>query len=176
MASSNLIIGIGHKARQGKNELAKELVKTYCQAGYYAKQYNFSDALYNVARFFGMKEKNPRLLQALGTEVGRSLNENMWIDLLDYKLEEEKPDVAIIADVRFPNEWHYIHDHPWKSLTVRIDRYNEDGTRFISDDRDPNHISETSLDGWDWDHIVFNKKPLCADLIMGADFIYRTFN
>lgn len=42
--------------------------------------------------------------QTLGTEWGRSLYTNVWIDKLNRDIAKWAPDVAIITDVRFPNE------------------------------------------------------------------------
>lgn len=49
-----------------------------------------------------------RLLQLMGTEVGRMLfGENVWVDIADDKIAKIPGDV-VITDVRFDNEAEYV--------------------------------------------------------------------
>lgn len=49
-----------------------------------------------------------RLLQVMGTEVGRMLfGENVWVDIADDKIAKIPGDV-VITDVRFDNEAEYV--------------------------------------------------------------------
>lgn len=55
---------------------------------------------------------SPReLLQFTGTELGRNrVNEDLWLNLVDDKVQLSEYDVAIITDVRFDNEVNYVKD------------------------------------------------------------------
>jgi len=151
-----ILIGLGNKARQGKNTVAVELCKLFAHQGVYAKQYAFADALKDYCRVaYGMKDKDPRLLQLVGTDIFRErIDSNTWVNVLKSKLEDENPEVGIVTDVRFENEvgliWLY------NGITIRVTRIDANGEVFSSQDRDPNHPSELALDNprhW-YEHIV----------------------
>ena len=141
------VIGFGHKARNGK-DTAAGIFQTVL--GGAARRYAFADALKAVARVsFGMKEKDGKLLQALGTDVYRHANPDIWTDVMYWTLKEHRPQFALITDVRFPNEAEMIKD--MKGILIRCIRRNPDGSQFIDPHRDPNHLSETALDHWAFD-------------------------
>lgn len=144
-----LIIGVGHKARQGKDTLA-----TYLISNYRAEKFAFSDALYDVARVvFGMKEKDAPLLQTLGTNVFRHTDPDIWVKTLYYKIKDRHPAIAVIPDVRFPNEADFVKQ--MGGVLIKVSRLNPDGTQFVTTDRDPNHPSEIALDNYkDWDYEI----------------------
>lgn len=86
------------------------------------------------------------LLQKFGTEVGRSISPNVWVDALfsNYSLED---DFWIITDVRFPSEADAIREHG--GILIRVNR----NTGYID-----NHPSETSLDNYpSFDYIINNE-------------------
>lgn len=93
-----------------------------------------------------------RLLQAQGEAVRRHLGENVWVDATinkaHYLLAEGKP--VVIPDVRYPNEAERI-----KALGGIVVRVNRPGTAEGTSSTDL-HISETALDGYDFDVIVTN--------------------
>jgi hypothetical protein len=136
-----LLVGFGFKARHGKDTVAGMVAELLPQA----RVMPFAFHLKALARCLGMKRKNGLVLQALGTEVMRALNPNVWIELHESWVEDEQPAVALIPDVRFENEVRYIARHG--GLLYRIDRLNEDGSPYLAGDRDPNHASETELGG-----------------------------
>jgi hypothetical protein len=140
------VIGVGHKARQGKDTLANWFLDNVKGT----RRYSFADDLKAFARVLGMREKNAPLLQALGSEVFRSLNSDIWIECLYARLLEERPRVAIIPDCRFPNEAALVQ--VLNGIMVKVSRLNPDGTPFIAADRPATHPSECALDtyaGWD---------------------------
>lgn len=147
------VVGLGHKARQGKDTLARFMVIEAGRRGYYAKQYHFAAGVYSLAKRLGMKDKDPKVLQALGTDVMREINLATWVDDMLDNFNRDNPTLAIITDVRFPNEANFIKGYEF-SLLVRVDRYNVTGSRFIADDRDPNHVSETALDSYRWPVVI----------------------
>lgn len=147
-----LIIGIGHKARQGKDTAAKAIIRA---SGGEAVRYSFAEALRAVARVeHGMTRKDAPLLQYLGTDHYRQRDPDIWVRTLYWQLDEERPAVAIITDVRYPNEMEFVRalgGECWK-----VERYFPNGTRYVDDSRDPNHISETALDAATWDRVLIN--------------------
>lgn len=147
------IVGLGHRARHGKNYIARSLVGAAIAEGYYAKEYGFADALKVYCRVaFGMREKDPRLLQIVGTDIFRRFDADVWVRVLMDTIEEQKPDVAVITDMRFPNEAQAIRRRG--GLCVKVERRNANGTLWIAKDRDPNHESEIALTDYPFDQTV----------------------
>lgn len=93
--------------------------------------------------------KQRELLQWWGTEFRRNQDLNYWVDKLQAVIEEEKPAIALITDVRFPNEVSWIKSSI-DNCVVRVDRL---GYASLT----PNHVSEHALD-WmddsDWHYIL----------------------
>ncbi len=86
-----------------------------------------------------------RILQRLGTEVGRNLiGEDVWVAATFENLPSDK---YVVTDVRFPNEADYIRER-YDGLIIRIER---PGVGPIND-----HPSETALDDYDFDFVVHN--------------------
>jgi hypothetical protein len=91
-------------------------------------------------------------LQKLGTSALRDgLHENAWINALmaDYNPVGDTLLVYpnwIITDTRFPNEAEAIKKAG--GIIIRIERPGIDPVNL--------HTSETSLDNWDFDHVVVN--------------------
>lgn len=135
-----LIVGFGHRARHGKDTLA-QMVHELMPAE--TKIYKFADALKAHCRVMGwMTKKDGPLLQYIGTDLYRAKNPNIWVDTLNYQIEEEAPQVALVTDMRFPNEKEWVES---QGFSVRVERLNDNGTLYVATDRDPNHFSEIAL-------------------------------
>jgi hypothetical protein len=90
-----------------------------------------------------------RLLQVVGTEVGREMfGEDFWIKqaLSDVNIEDK----VVFTDVRFPNEALAI-----KNMYGEVWRISRPGVVALND-----HASENSLDDWDFDHYIFNDSDM----------------
>jgi hypothetical protein len=164
-----LVIGFGHRARQGKNTAAVALLNA-CPIDCRVRCYAYADALKaEVNRAIsgaGGQEQlistwqesglmptwvkpelgKPRtLLQWWGTDYRRAKDPNYWVKRLQDTLHREQPDIALITDVRFPNEVEAIHALGGKVVKV---------TRIGKPDFDvPAHPSEDILQdyaGWDY--------------------------
>lgn len=85
-----------------------------------------------------------RLLQVLGTEVGRSWNSDIWIDLAFNKFREDED--VVITDVRFKNEYHRIVE-----LGGEVWRVSRTGVGAVN-----NHISENDLDNHVFKQVLHN--------------------
>ncbi|MCB1711621.1 MAG: hypothetical protein KDH96_03810, partial [Candidatus Riesia sp.] len=85
------------------------------------------------------------IMQKMGTEVGRSIHENAWVNALFNKYEDQW---WIIPDTRFPNEAQAIKNRGGKLIRVN---------RVITSIVEDIHPSETSLDKYtDWDFVIDN--------------------
>ena len=102
--------------------------------------------------------KQRTLLQWWGTEFRRELDDNYWVKRLAERIELEKPQIALITDMRFPNEMAFCKEY---GETVRVDR----------NDLPPStHASETALDSTspeDWSIILDNNGTL-GEFLVGA--------
>lgn len=168
-----ILIGLGNKARQGKNFVANYMREAFPSLQEYAfanelKKYCLENHDKLVDEFYRVNSMHPMknllywkddpiygcttILQWYGT-YKRQENPDFWIKLVAEKLNREKPDVAVITDVRFPNEADFVKFE--NGFLVQVIRFKEDGTQFLDPGRDPNHISETALDDYmGWDYII----------------------
>lgn len=106
----------------------------------------FAAALYKECQeLHGMTKKNPILLQNVGM-ARRQEDENYWVKRA-FEAIPAGTDLAIFTDVRFKNEAQAIKDR--RGYLIEVVRLNEDGTRFISQDRPADHPSEIELDGYE---------------------------
>lgn len=115
-------------------------------------------------------------LQKLGTEAIRDgLHTNAWVNALfaDYTLQDYvyhgeangQPVYPnwIVTDTRFPNEAKAIEERG--GIIIRVNRFADDrfqkldlgelGTKYAVD-KSSLHPSETSLDNWEFDHVIDN--------------------
>lgn len=98
-------------------------------------------------------------MQYWGTEIARKMHPPVWINNTLKTILREGSELALITDVRFPDEVAAIKKAG--GLVVRLDRVN-------SDDK---HISETSLDPdvYDWsnfDYVVHNQDKTLSETIL----------
>jgi len=166
----SLLIGIGHRARHGKDSACHAIMnhierqnraeRHYVDAQIvHVKQFRFAEALYEECRrLHGMTDKDAPLLQKVGA-ARRVENVNYWVD----KVFEQVDDffkthpfgVAIITDVRYQNEVAEVKKRG--GYTIDLTRLNSDGTPYVAPDRDPKHQSEIDLDGYNWNFYIRTK-------------------
>jgi hypothetical protein len=170
-----LIIGIGYKARQGKNFVANYWKEAHPEIKFYA----FADALKEYCRnnheslaqrYYREHQLHPMrhplqwkedpvygcvtILQWYGCKK-RETDPNYWVEVISQKIRDEQPEIAVVTDVRFPNEADWIKLSG--GYLVEVIRKNLDGTRYLASDRDPNHVSETALDDFNFDYTIIAK-------------------
>ena len=161
-----MIIGLSGYARSGKDTVANLLVLNYS-----FKRLAFADAIKDavlllnpildngrrvndVVNDYGWEIAKAntevrRLLQVMGTEVGRKLiDEYVWIDKVFNQIGTGER--FVITDVRFPNEANMIQAVEGK--VWRINRHNHSAVNT--------HISERAMDNFMVDHVVYNDGSL----------------
>lgn len=201
--NSKFIIGIGHKARNGKDTLANILKDIFTlRYDYKAEIFHWADGLYeevrnksrqipliiqrtnlfnekeyfvlanadtgrivklndqesamiseifeqrNISYYWGMDEKDPLILQFWGTNFRRTRDPNYWVKYTLNKINKSDCNIAIIPDTRFINEAKKV------DYLIEIQRFHEDGTRYIDANRDPEHRSEIELDDYPADYTI----------------------
>ena len=154
--AGTLVIGLGHRARHGKDSVAQFMIEA---APADVMRFAFADALYDYCRIeHGMTTKDGPLLQRVGVEM-RGRDPLVWVRAVYYKILEKKPKVAVLTDVRFPNEADFVRQ--MNGYTVRVQRSHPDGVLYQANDRDPFHISEIALtDDRHWYLTIHNYQGL----------------
>jgi len=166
-----MIIGLSGYAQTGKDTIADHLVKHY---GF--TRVAFADpireALYKLNPKIRLAESSGvslahavdsvgwdsvkvlspdvrELLQRMGTEVGREIfGENFWVDQAMQKALQH--DKAVITDVRYPNELKAVLE-----ASGRVWRVVKDSVKAVNI-----HPSETSLDDYQFEYIIFNNDTI----------------
>ncbi len=139
------IIGLSGPATVGKSTVAKRLRGIFGgEIQSFAS--NIRTALYVMGLEVNYedkeapiyKDKSTRdLMKSLGTEWGRdSVGPNIWVDLLMERIDRSGSNVAIIDDVRFPNEAQAIRNRG--GIVIELSR---DGIGYTGD-----HATELGLD------------------------------
>jgi len=98
-------------------------------------------------------------MQFFGTDIMRKIHPNVWTNACLNKITKEGSDLAVVADVRFPNEVEAINRAGGKVL--RLER----------DVHDDNHDSETALDAGNYNHenfwhVLDNKNMTIGDTVV----------
>ena len=104
--------------------------------------------------------KFPKLLQWWGTEYRRAQDPEYWTKQWKAAVNP-KADIVFSTDMRFINEAQAVKE--LGGYTIQVNRLNVDGTPFVDTSRDPNHPSETQLDGYNYDYRIIVKT---GDLVL----------
>ena len=84
------------------------------------------------------------VMQFVGTDLFRKMKQNVWADATISRIKNEKPQLAIIADCRFPNEVKAVRDAGGIVIKLTRNPFNSD------------HLSETALDFKNYDYRNFD--------------------
>ncbi len=165
-----IIIAFGNKAQNGKDTAGEAVVDFYKRKKLNVLRHGLIDRAPTVAIFkfaeelyheccvsHGMTIKDPALLQRIG-QARREENQNYWVDKLMVQLDHSPYDIAVITDIRYVNEAKAVKARG--GWLINVSRINGDGTPFISPDRDPKHISEVALDGYNFDFYIRSKSSV----------------
>lgn len=166
----NIVFMISGKAGSGKGAVADAIENELMKDGYPILRIAFADMVKACATKFydwdGNKDAHGRaLLQSLATDKVRAMFPSFWADFVAKFIAATRKDhlYVIIDDWRFQNEFEAINDYNANVLTIRVERYNEDGTPYINPDMTDaqrNHVSETELDKFPFDYVIENRGDL----------------
>jgi len=101
---------------------------------YYTK---FGDVVYHKAGPMTARE----VMQFMGTEIFRKIYHNVWVDCLIRQIKKDRPLMAIITDVRFPNEVDGI-------ISINEPDLNGACIRLLRNPHQDSHESEIALDNY----------------------------
>lgn len=177
-----MIIGLGFKARAGKDTVAAHLVSNYA---FVQESFAFPLKEYIGRQICGFNDKQlygawketidpewgmtPRqMLQLIGTDALRKVvHDDFWVIPMKRKLKEHirNDRHVVISDVRFLNEISIIRS--LGGFVVKVDREYPDK---ISNEK---HSSELELEDYDaWDFTINNNGTL-EELYQNTDAIYN---
>lgn len=174
------LIGVSGKARAGKDLFADTLNQVMRDLGYETYQVKkYADPLKNICRIltgsenwetsedkhemldsYGVSKRE--FMQIIGTECIREKFPNAWLNATLSKYDGSTP--WIITDVRFPNEVKAIEDRG--GLLIRIESTRWDGGAG-------NHTSETALDEYPFENIVYNNTSVEDYIEKVTQFAYQ---
>lgn len=143
-------IAFGYKRRVGKDTSCDYLVQKYggIKLSFAEPLYKILDFAQGVCNFKKIKDR--KFLQFIGTEWARTINNNVWADLMIEKIKGYVNQNIFISDLRFQNEFKVLKDHGF--ICVQIKNKNCDHLDGYS-----NHASDIDLDNYDgWDYTIEN--------------------
>jgi len=144
------------KAGSGKTYSAKFMIKKY---GFEVAK--FAYPVYMIAeKYFGMKEKNRRLLQIIGTESARDqINSEIWVerfkeDMTIVRLTSKILNLPlpkfVMDDCRFPNEHKILQELGFVGIYIDVSdekrKFRLVGRDGTAQENTLNHSSETLID------------------------------
>ena len=101
-------------------------------------------------------------MQFFGTDVMRKMYEPIWVSSCIKKIQQEQSELAIIADVRFPNEAKAIEKAG--GTLIRLTR------QTIED----NHSSEVALDDYPFTDYIDNQDNSIDSLMVKVKHFYQS--
>lgn len=140
----------------GKDESVK-----YLKNKYKGTHISFAQPLYDIMKYaqtiagFPL-EKDRKFLQWVGTEWGRNIQSDVWVNAALRKTPVEGN--VFISDLRFVNEFEALKDNDW--VCIKLVRDHPDGREGTGSTE---HISEHVIDSIPddrWDYIINNNGTL----------------
>jgi len=180
-----LIIGIGHKARHGKDTVAEMIVELGREQGLDFVSLSFAEALKKTtaaafcldpaimfddrkldvlpfwSAVFGRDVTVTWLLQFIGTDIFRNrVHANIWALNVKRKIIDlSSIQHVVISDVRFPNEARMIID--MGGVLIKVDASERLRGEGVDTARDNQHRSEIALDDFNkWDYVIDNNHTM----------------
>lgn len=169
----NKVFIISGKSGHGKDQVAAFMREALEASGKKVLIIHFADVLkYFLKEYYGYdgdksKPENRSLLQHVGTDMVRKKHANYWagvvLGFLSAQEDYEDFDYAIVPDARFENEVELLMRNLRGAVSIRVERYNEDGSPWVNPkltDEQRAHASETSLDDYVFDYTIINDGDL----------------
>lgn len=159
------VLCISAKAQHGK-DTAAGLIKEYLESkGNRVLITHYADLVKFVCtKFFGWDgkkdEKGRTLLQYVGTDVISSQQPAYWVDfVIDIlKFFSTEWDYVLIPDCRYPVEVERMKEE-FETCILRVERPNFESCLT---EKQKKHISETSMDNYTFDAVLYNESTLEA--------------
>ena len=174
------IIMISAKSQHGKDTVANIIRELLENRGKKVLTIHFADLVKHYATDYygwnGNKDTDGRdLLQTIGTGILRARWPKYWAEIIGKfldaigDLEDTRYgfNYILIPDWRFTNEFDTISNYAslFNNIvtTIRVERFNEDGTRYINPNMNEEqllHVSECQLDNFPTDWVIENRNSI----------------
>lgn len=158
------VICISGHAGSGKDTVAEMMCAQLRAHGYRVLITHYADLVKYVCRTFfdwnGEKDVAGRtLLQYVGTDKVRSQSPDYWVNFVASMLTffDDRWDVVLIPDCRFPNEVEMMRHYGFDTVSVRVERDNFE-TKLTAEQQA--HSSETAMDNFEFDYVLHNHGSL----------------
>ena len=158
------VICISGHAGSGKDTVAEMMCAQLRAHGYRVLITHYADLVKYVCRTFfdwnGEKDVAGRtLLQYVGTDKVRSQSPDYWVNFVASMLTffDDRWDVVLIPDCRFPNEVEMMQHYGFDTVSVRVERDNFE-TKLTAEQQA--HSSETAMDNFEFDYVLHNHGSL----------------
>jgi len=118
------ILGLSPKQCYGDNDDKNTFTKYQWQDMPHVVPKDFEDKWGNVADDYGLNVKDSgqmtarEIMQYVGTEIFRKMNSDIWVNATVNRIQKEEPQLAIICDIRFPNEVEAIQKADGKVIKL----------------------------------------------------------
>ena len=158
------ILCISGKAGHGKDTSANYIKNSLEKLGNRVLITHYGDLVKYVCKNFfnwdGKKDLTGRtLLQHIGTDIIRKEEPSYWVNFIIgiIKFFPNEWDYILIPDCRFPDEYEMLIENNMLAYLLRIER-----TGFMNSltETQRNHISETALDDYPNDFVIYNDSGL----------------
>jgi hypothetical protein len=103
----------------GPQRSGKSTVAAYLSNHYSATEFTLAEPIKDIAvRLYGMEHKDRGLLIGIG-EALRSVDPLVFCRHCLRRIEEQRPEFAVVSDVRLPVEWGFFAQRGFRWLTLR---------------------------------------------------------
>ena len=158
MRGIQMIIAFAGRANAGKDLAGKYLIEHYKFLHYYFAKplkegckhlFQLTDEqIANKETIIEPWGMSPRTMyQKIGTDIGRTLDPNIWIKNAQMFIDKNQNQNIVITDCRFGNEALWIRNR--QGIVIHINRNNE----LIAESK---HTSENSMVESDYDYSIEN--------------------
>ena len=183
MLNDKIIIGLGYKMYSGKDTVADywQAKHGIVKVSFAAKLKAMVRDLYNLTSEHTDGGKKSDILSQFGDitardimqkfgQYNREIYEHVWVDyVFNVVIPTLEPgSTVVITDCRYPNEVDKVKENG--GYAVNIIR---DTSSYAVSEEKKNHLSEISLDGYDFDFVIDNDGSL-EELYARADFVFNT--
>lgn len=119
------------------------------------------------------KKSCGEILQLVGTEIFRKkVRDDIWINVWYNRVKPFLKTGVLCSDIRFKNEATFLKELGF--IIIRIECPLEIRLKRIKTVRDPNHISETDLDNYNYfDKIIQNDSTLLSLKLNVSQFLEK---
>jgi dephospho-CoA kinase len=159
-----LIIAITAEKESGKTTVCKKLQELFERDTQKVAICSFAGPLKRLAKSLGWNgekdEKGRTILQRLGTDVCRNIDDQYWLKRMQEQLNQanlESVDVVLIDDLRFLNEYAFLQNIgalPFKLIRKKTFR------QWLKSLFTPKHISEKQIAKMPTENIIKNDGTL----------------